>query len=107
MRALAVALVLTLLALGSAVAWAAPAGLVRVYNRTDTPVTVYVLDVDFYGKRSWRALRDVSPRSFLDLPNVPAGTMVGAKQSHAKREWPPVRVEYAGGRPIFEYVVRP
>jgi hypothetical protein len=105
MKTLGAALVLVIL-LSSTAGWAGENGFVRVYNYTDTELTVYVQDVDFYGNRSWRALRDVAPHTFLDLPNVPAGTMVGAKEARGKREWTPTRVEYRG-RPIFEYSVRP
>jgi hypothetical protein len=105
MKRVALAAGLAALLLASTPAWAATSGLVRVHNRTDSTVTVYVLNVDFFGNRSWRALGDVSPRALLDLPNVPTGTMVGVQTP--KRQWPPRRVEFTGGRPIFEYIVTP
>ena len=105
MKRTALVAFVALLVLGAAPAQAATSGLVRVHNRTDSTVTVYVLNVDFFGNRSWRALREVAPRSLLDLPNVPAGTMVGVQTP--KRQWPPTRVEFTSGRPIFEYIVTP
>ena len=107
MRAVVVAMILLIgLVLGSGAADAGSSGLVRIHNRTDLEVTVYVLNVDFYGNRSWRPLNNVSPRSYLDLPNVPAGTMLGAQHPPTKRQWSPTRVDYSG-RPIFEYVIAP
>lgn len=106
MKAVVVATMLLVgLVFGPDGADAGPAGLVRVHNRTDLTVTVYVLNVDFYGNRSWRPVSNVSPRSYLDLPDVPAGTTVGAQIPATRRQWPPARVEYSGGRPIFEYVI--
>ena len=95
------------LVVGALVADAGPAGVVRVLNRTGSTVTVYVLGVDFYGNRVWRPQGSVAAGSYLDLPNVAAGTTLGAQNPADKRQqWPPVRVEYSWGRPIFEYVVR-
>jgi hypothetical protein len=109
MKTLAIGVMLmTALAVGPLVAAAGPAGMVRVLNRTDVTVTVFVLGADFYGNRVWRPQATVTAGSYLDLPNIPAGTTVGAQslaKGASKQQWPPVRVDYSG-RPIFEYVVR-
>jgi hypothetical protein len=106
MRTVVIAVILVIgVIVGSGGADAGQSGLVRVHNRTDFTVSVYVLDVDFYGNRSWRRLGEVSPSSSLDLPNVPAGTTVGAQIPATKQQLRPARVEYASGRPIFEYFI--
>ena len=99
-------LMIALLTGSSSVTEAGPGSVVRVLNRSRSTVTVYVLGLDFYGNRVWRPQGSVAAGSYLDLPNVPAGTTVGASNLADKsQQWPPVRVDYSG-RPIFEYVLR-
>lgn len=54
------------------------AGTVIIINETPHPVEISVGQYDFFGKRSWRPLVRIRPRSFIDLPDVRIGTFFKA-----------------------------
>ena len=80
----------------------AQSGVVRIYNSTVMPVTVYSLQVDYFGYRRWQPIGQIPPNGAQDFPGVPAGSVFGAQLVGSRRQWPPFTIVYPYG-PIFEY----
>ena len=81
-------------------------GLVRVFNMSPIAVVIYSQNVDYYGYRRWQPIGNIPPGSSREFPKVPQGAVFGAQSADNKTQWPPFKVSYPAGAPIFEYTLK-
>jgi len=98
----AIAVLVTAIAVAWPAATQAQNGVVRIFNTAAIPVTIYSLQIDTFGYRQWKPIGQIPAHGVQEFPGVPAGAVFGAQASGGGRKWPPFTIVYAYG-PIFEY----
>jgi hypothetical protein len=88
---------LLLLLLMVHVVWAAYAGSVRLNNYTDKTLIILVQVEDYYGYQQWREIGEVPPRSYVVVPDIPNGTVIGAQSKDKSIVYKTVTVSYGSG----------
>ena len=72
-------------------------GSVRVVNEMEKGVVVYSRVTGYFGAERWERVVTLAGRSYVDLPNVPAGALLGAATEDGQAYWEPITVDYQSG----------
>ena len=80
--------------------------IVRVVNEHPFPVQVNSQTFNRFGHPQWVFVATVPPRSYIDIPNVPIGAMLGVESSQLRRAWQSFKVSKTN-KSYFEYKVMP
>ena len=80
--------------------------IVRIINQHSFPVQVNSQTFNRFGYPQWVFVATVPPRSYVDIPNVPIGAMLGVNSSQLRSTWQSFKVSRTN-KPIFEYNVLP
>lgn len=76
------------------VSFGASRGIVKLNNYTSHELIIFVKTVDYYGYTRWREVERIAPRTYLQLRDVPGGTIIGAQTISKDITFKPVEVRF-------------
>ena len=83
-------------------------GVVRIINQHPFVVEVHSQNYNYYGQPYWVFVTHINPNSYVDLPNVPAGALLGLQTPNSQYVWRPFQVYYSNPYNRFSvYYVQP
>ena len=65
---------------------------VRIINPHPLPVMLYSQVTNPFGYQNWVPVTLINPQSYVDIPNVPIGSVLGVDCKPMNRSWPPFSV---------------
>ncbi|OGQ86517.1 MAG: hypothetical protein A2464_07100 [Deltaproteobacteria bacterium RIFOXYC2_FULL_48_10] len=81
---------------------------VRIINPHPFPVMLYSQVLNSFGYQNWVPVTQINPQSYVDIPNVPIGSVLGVDCKPINRSWPPFSVyQVSAYMPNFIYQVPP
>ncbi len=79
---------------------------VRIINPHTFPVVVHSQNLNAFGNPYWVEVTYINPKSYIDIPNVPVGSVFGIDSKPNQRFWPPFQVYLVSDRmPNYIYQV--
>lgn len=80
------------LTIGSSSVYSQKMLLIRIINPNRFPVSLHLRDINAFGYENWIQIAIIRPQSYVDIPNIPAGTFLGVDAKPEGISWPPFQV---------------